>query len=125
MAELKVLILLDGSFPGGQEKYVVGYAGRMKDKFPICVGTFGAGPVAGGFGEYMAKNRPCSVVESPPLIGLDRDGRQQTSNTIRQSGIAGRGIPHLVEFFGKPTKIVNGSRRRHGSNGRAGRVPVS
>jgi len=55
MAELKVLILLDGSFLGGPEKYVVGYAGRMKDKFPICIGTFGSGPVASGFVEYMAK----------------------------------------------------------------------
>lgn len=55
MAELKVLILLDSGCVGGPEKYVVGYARRVKKRFPVLVGTFGSNALPGGLGQYVGK----------------------------------------------------------------------
>ena len=55
MSELRVLILLDSGVVGGPEKYVVGYARRLKKRFPVFIGTFGSNALPGGLGEYVGK----------------------------------------------------------------------
>ena len=77
-----------------------------------------------GFRKNMAEHRPRPVIETPAVVELDVERRQQLLHLACERRVAGRGILDGEQLARKAAEIVNRPRLRHRRHGELRDVPV-